>query len=112
MSNTITIDGVEYVKKSTVPKIDFKTEGAWEIGVSYHIETVTKYFTGVLVAMTETDFVLTQACWIASTGYFSDYAKGAAPSESEPFDPDAFVNVSRGAYVSAVKRDLILELKR
>ena len=109
---TIEINGEEYVKKSSI-NLDLPVvDEVWEIGESYHIETVTKYYTGVLVKVTNTDFVLSKACWIASTGYFSDYCKGAAPSESEPFAEDQLLNVSRGAYCCAVKRGLVLELSR
>ncbi len=82
----------------------------WEIGLPYHIETVTKYFTGILVDITETDFVLSNVCWIESTGNFSDYAKGGKPDYAEPYDDNQIVMISRGAYVSAVKREIIIEL--
>lgn len=84
----------------------------WEVGESYHIETVKKYYTGLLVDITETDFVLTQACWISSTGFFADYCKGAAPRYAERYLPESLVLVSRGGYLSAVKRNLVIETIR
>lgn len=113
-NNEIEINGELYVKKSSaieykIPESEFPP---WETGTSYHIETVTKYFTGLLVGITETDFIITDAAWIPSTGNFSDYCKGAKPEECEPFADDQVVMVSRSGYISAVKRELVLEMIR
>ena len=105
MENKVEVNGETFYKKIVLDEV-------WEIGESYHIETVTKYFTGVLVAVTDTDLVITKASYIASTGYFSDYIKGGNPNDCEPFDPDQMVNINRGSYVSAVKRNVLLELIR
>lgn len=110
MSNEIEINGEVYIKKGSEVSVPCGEYGVWEIGEEYHIETVTKYFSGVLVAMDETDFVLSKCSWIESTGNFSDYVKGADPSYCEPYAEDQLVNVSRGAYVSAVKRAITSKL--
>lgn len=114
-ANEIEVNGVKYVPKgSESPAYEIKESefAPWETGESYHIETVTKYFTGRLIGITKDDFILVQACWIASTGDFSAYVNGAGAAEAEPYPEDAVVTVSRGAYVSGVKRELILELTR
>ena len=56
---TMMIDEVKYVradsvKKMVLPKGNF---APYEIGESYHVETVTKYFLGTLVGVTETELV-------------------------------------------------------
>ena len=54
------------------------------IGKAYIIRTVTMIFTGRLVDVTETDFVLEEAAWIACTARWSDTLKTGALSEVEP----------------------------
>jgi len=108
----MTINNEEWVKLSSIPKLPAGDQLDWSLGKSYHIETVTKYFTGVLIGITEDSFLLEKAAWIASTGDFSDYVKGSLPRECEPYDPKSILRIARGAYVSAIERKLVLELIR
>lgn len=69
------------------------------IGSQYLIRTVTHYYTGRLAAITNTDLVLEDAAWVASTGRFYDSLKNSTVDECEPFvNP---VIVQRGAIVDA-----------
>ena len=70
-----------------------------EIGKSYFVRGVTHYYTGRLIAVTETDLVLEDAAWIADTGRFATAMKEgpAKLNEVEPFFRPAIV--SRAAIV-------------
>jgi hypothetical protein len=74
---------------------------SFEVGKSYLIRTVTLYYTGRLVAVTETDLLLEEAAWIADTGRFATCLKSGTFNEVEPFcDP---VIVPRGCIVDATE---------
>jgi hypothetical protein len=74
--------------------------GAWILGSSYLIRTVTMINTGKLFAVTPHELVLTDAAWIADTGRFADALKTGNFNEIEPF-PDGVVIIGRGAIVDA-----------
>ncbi len=65
----------------------------------YLIRTVTLYYTGRVVAITDTDLVLAEAAWIADTGRFHDCLTTGQFNEVEPFVHP--VIVPRGAIVDA-----------
>lgn len=112
--STIKIDEIEYVRKDSIPPQVQLPRGdfaPFELGESYHVETVTKYFLGRLVQVTAGELVFVECAWIASTGRYNEYMSGKAPSECEPFAKDAFVIVGRGALVSCVKHGLYLQVK-
>jgi hypothetical protein len=70
----------------------------WIIGQNYHIRTVTHYWTGKLVGITDQELVLSNAAWIADTGRFADMFHDG-PDEVEPVDGQ--VIIGRGAIVDA-----------
>jgi hypothetical protein len=71
---------------------------SFRLGKIVFIQTVTHYFSGRLMAVTDSDVVLEDAAWIADTGMFSDAMKAIdALIEVEPF-PGSYV-VCRGAIV-------------
>lgn len=74
----------------------------YEVGKNYLIVTVTKIYTGRLVAVTTQELVLEGACWVADTGRFYDAMAKGFPSnaELEPY-PEGKVLVGRGALVDA-----------
>ena len=74
----------------------------WEIGKAYLIRTVTMIDTGVLVAVTDKELVLTDAAWIADTGRFADALKSCNFNEVEPF-PNGKVIINRGAIIDAIQ---------
>jgi len=61
------------------------------VGRKYLIRTVTMFYTGVLVSITETDLVLDQAAWIADTGRFHDALVTGELNEVEPFVDEVIV---------------------
>ena len=71
------------------------------IGTKYLIRTVTHYYTGRLVAVTDTDLVLAGAAWIADMGRFSDALKNGTLNVVEPFPGNAIV--FRGGLIDAAE---------
>jgi hypothetical protein len=72
----------------------------YEIGEKYFIRTVTYFYTGRLVAVTQHELVLEEACWIADTGRFTQALAKGEFGETEPFPPGK-VMIGRGAIVDA-----------
>lgn len=71
------------------------------IGKCYLIRTVTHYYTGRLIAITDTDLVLEDAAWIADTGRFHDCLKNGTYNEVEPFVEPCIV--FRGGLIDATE---------
>jgi hypothetical protein len=70
---------------------------SFEIGKAYLIRTVTTYFTGRVVDVTDSDVLLEDAAWIADTGRFANSLADGTLSEVEPYP--GRVAVCRGAMV-------------
>jgi hypothetical protein len=103
---TLRINEIDYVRKDSLPApVEYsRKEGPWEIGQFYYIETVTKYYHGRLVDVTDKELVISEAAWIADTGRFWNFITlKAKPSEVEPFSPGKIVLIGRGALVSATQ---------
>ena len=75
------------------------------VGEKYLIRTVTLYYTGQLVSVTDSDLVLKNAAWIANTGRFADCLRTGEFSEVKPYPDDKAVIINRGAIVDAVQWD-------
>jgi len=107
----IKINEVEYVRKDLIkyelPKGGFSP---FEIGEQYFIQTVTNYYLGQLVYVGEKELSIIKASWVASTGRFNEFISGSDPLENEPYKIDQLVIIGRGALISAVKREVYLEI--
>ena len=77
------------------------TAHSFEVGKAYLIRSVTMHYLGRLVAITDTDFVLEDASWLADSGRFSHCLQTGEVSEVEPF-PDPAI-VSRAGYIDATE---------
>jgi hypothetical protein len=114
-NETISVNGVEYVRKDSiadgiVPAYGLAPDSEtypYIIGERYYIEQVTKYFTGRLIGITEKELILDQCAWIASTGRFNVAMANGNFDEVEPF-PDGPVFVMRGAGIIVTPWRLIL----
>ena len=78
------------------------THEFWQIGKPYLIRTVTMIDTGILVAVTEHEIILSDAAWIADTGRFAAALKACEFNEVEPF-PEGLVSVNRGSIIESVR---------
>lgn len=115
MSNpeTITIDDTKYVRADSIQQVKLPQGDyfPWELNESYFIQTVTHYYLGLLVGVTDQELIITHASWVASTGRFNEFLSGSDPSENEPYNKSDVVIVGRGALISAVKRNTCLVVK-
>ena len=68
-----------------------------QVGQAYFLRTVTNYYTGRVVAVTDCEVTLEDAAWIADTGRFGDFLTSGNPIEVEPYPHG--VTVCRGAIV-------------
>lgn len=69
------------------------------IGNPVFIRTVTHYYTGRVVGLSETEILLDEAAWIADTGRFSEALKSGSLNEVEPFA--GVVSIGRGSLIDA-----------
>ncbi len=109
---TMMIDKIKYVRADSVKEIKLP-EGdysPWVIGKSYHIETVTKYFTGILLMVTDQELLIGEASWVCDTGRFNEYISGKNPNENEPYCRDTPIIIGRGSIVDAVEREIIIQV--
>lgn len=77
------------------------TESAFMTGKAYFIRTVTYASVGLLTRITDKEFVLSNASWVADTGRFHNALRDGTFSEIEPFIND--VVISRDAIVDATE---------
>jgi len=61
------------------------TSHSFQVGKNYLIRAVNMYYTGRLSSVTDTDLVLEDAAWIASTGRFATALETGVLDEVEPF---------------------------
>ena len=90
-------------------------EHPYRIGKPYLIRTVTHINTGILKAVGPQELVLTDACWIANTGRFSEqWNKDSASifDEVEPWPAGEEVVIGRGAIIDATEISAIPTSKK
>lgn len=71
------------------------------IGKNYFIRTVTHHYTGLLISVTDSDIVLTDAAWIADDGRFKQAIAEGKFSEIEPYPDNLPVLINRGSLIDA-----------
>jgi len=74
----------------------------YKLGQAYLVETVTKFFTGRLMAVHAGELVLTDAAWIADTGRYMQAVASGDFSEVEPITGPIVVN--RGSIVAVIEQ--------
>ena len=97
--NDLTIGDARAIAR-TFNQVDQKTT-ALEIGKCYLIRTVTMAYTGRLIGITDEDFVLEDAAWIADTGRYADALATGKVNEVEPYPDRVFV--ARASRVDAAE---------
>ena len=70
-----------------------------KVGNDVFIRTITYHYTGRIVELTETDIVLEDAAWIASSGRWNEALTTGVLSEVEPYVGQ--VSINRASYVDA-----------
>jgi len=78
------------------------------IGKNVIVRTVTMIYTGKLLEVTPTDFVLVDCSWIPETDRFAQFVANGSVRECEPYPEGLPVAISRGAYLDMceLKKDL------
>lgn len=76
-----------------------KSGSPLQVGNAVFVRTVTHYYTGRIVELSQHEIVLEDAAWVADTGRFSQALANGALNEVEPFA--APVSINRGAIVDA-----------
>lgn len=74
----------------------------YKLGQAYLVETVTKFFTGRLMAVHAGELVFTEAAWIADTGRYMQAIASGEFAEVEPIAGP--VIVMRGAGVAVIEQ--------
>ncbi len=91
---TIEINGEEYIKKSEAVNIT-PVEGEFlEIGKSYFVRTISLYYVGRLVELSDKELLFDDASWVASTGRFGEALTSGDLSEIERYPDKVIVNRS------------------
>lgn len=106
----LTINGKKetYVPKDSICFPKTPDGEFFEIGESYLVETVTKYWLGVCCGVSDTDVYLVNASFVASTGRYNEFMSGSDPSENEPLPEDKVIAISKGAITMKAKREIYL----
>jgi hypothetical protein len=73
------------------------------LGVPYFVCTVTRYFTGTLVEVTDHELVLVDAAWVAHTGRFGAALATGKLEEVEPYPDGEHVIINRSALVDVCR---------
>ena len=71
------------------------------VGEKYLIRTVTMHLIGRLKSVNDSEYLLSDACWLADSGLYGDCLADGSIKEAEVFPDD--VIVGRGALVDATK---------
>lgn len=74
-------------------------------GAMVFMRTVTMAYTGLVVDVTETEILLTQAAWIADSGRYHIAVSSGFPPEAEiePYPDFAVVLINRAALVDCIE---------
>jgi len=103
----LTIGQLKQIQGMCLPGVEQVCEcdnpgSLWEIGKNYFIRTVTMYYTGRLVAVTDHEIAIESAAWIADTGRFMQALQTGNFEEVEPF-PEGSVLIGRMSIIDAHK---------
>ena len=71
-----------------------------KVGNAVFLRTVTNYFTGRIVALSDKEIVIEEAAWVAYTGRFATALEKGTFDEVEPY-PTGFVSINRDGYIDA-----------
>lgn len=97
--DNLTFSEIKEIQTLLNPINNAPNDAHWKIGKSYFIRTVTMYYVGKLILVTDKELVLKDASWIADTGRFHDALKSGELNEVEPFISE--VIIGRGSIVDA-----------
>lgn len=84
------------------------TRGGFPVGKNVIVRTVTMIYTGRLIEVTATDFILVDCSWIPETERYMQFVAEGKVRECEPYPDGLPVYINRGAYLDLceLKKDL------
>lgn len=85
------------------PKAAAPKSGPLKKGSRVFIRTVTSYYTGEVIEVSESEIVLVNAAWIADTGRFAQAMQTGDFGEVEPYPDGHEVSVNRGSITDIVR---------
>ena len=71
----------------------------YPVGKNVIVRTITMIYTGKLISVTDSDFILNECSWIPDTGRYMDFVENGTVSECEPYPEDLDVFVNRGSLI-------------
>jgi len=69
----------------------------YPVGNNVIVRTVTMIYTGKLISVTDSDFILNECSWIPETGRYMDFVENGTVNECEPYPSDLDVYINRGS---------------
>jgi len=76
-----------------------KNKSAYKVGEKVFIRTITMYYTGRVVKVTDGELVLKKAAWIPDTKRFMNTLEEGDFNEVEPYPDEFLVIINKGAIV-------------
>lgn len=91
--------GIELAK--LLDGVESTSEYPFKVGDNVFIRTVTLYYTGKIIAISNGFLTLKDAAWVCDTGRFADFLKNGVANEVEPFVED--VSIPLGSIIDISK---------
>ena len=99
--NDLTLGQIKEIQKICAKDVDVTQQptvgNAYPVGKNVIVRTVTMIYTGKLVEVTNSDFILKECSWIPETGRYMDFVANGTVNECEPYPDDLEVFINRGA---------------
>lgn len=108
---TITVNGKTYYSEQTKQiengPISDKAHSFLAVGTIYSFRTVTMIYVGRLLAISEQEFLIEDAAWVAETERWADFVKHGKAKEVEPYCAPVVLN--RGAMLDVTPFPVLLK---
>ena len=94
--NDLTIGQLKEIS-SLVSCGENENKSNYPIGKNVIVRTVTMIYTGRLISVTDSDFILNECSWIPETGRYMDFVENGNVNECEPYPSELDVFINRGS---------------
>ncbi len=98
---SVDINKLAEMVSAKIQRSEVSRSSVYQRGEKYFFRTVTHYFTGTVVEITDNEIVITDACWIADTGRYSKALSEGVFSEMEPYPEGKRVILNRGSFIDS-----------
>ena len=108
---TITVNGKTYYEQQpTSPDKGDKAHSFLALGEVYCFRTVTMIYVGRLLAVSEQEFLVSDAAWIPETERWSDFLEKGIHKEAEPYHKPVVLN--RGAMLDITPFPILIKKQK